>query len=248
MNKDQLGNRCKKYESAFNTHLPERMPIILRLDGNRFSKYTKECKRPVDDNLVSLMNDTAIHLCEKIQGAKLAFIQSDEISILLINYENINSQCWFDNNVNKMCSIASGMASAYFTVNSDRIFNKHKLAAFDCRAFVVPKEDVCNVLLWRQQDIIRNSVQMLSRTLYSHKQLDGKNISELKEMCLQKGFNWNDCPNSQKFGRCIVKTKNIKEGINHKTGEKFSVERSEWIVDNNIPIFSNNRNYIEKYL
>ena len=103
-------------------------------------------------------------------------------------------------------------------------------------------------MLWRQQDASRNSVQMLARSLYSHKACVDKNNSELQELCFQKGFNWNNCPTSQKRGRCIVKVQALKTGTNPKTGESFQAIRNEWSVDNEIPIFSNDRNYIDKYL
>ena len=138
MSNDSLGDRCKKYEVSFKYFLPERMPVILRLDGKSFHTYTRGCKRPFDENLYSCMNDTAIYLCENIQNAVLAYVQSDEISIILNNYKSINTASWFDNNAIKMCSVASGMASSYFTSISDRIFGKLKIAVFDCRAFVVP--------------------------------------------------------------------------------------------------------------
>lgn len=248
MIKDSLGDRCKRYENASRYSLPERMPVILRLDACNFHSYTKNCERPVDKNLVSCMDDTAKFLCKNIQGAQLAYVQSDEISLLLVNYKNHDSHSWFENDLSKMCSVASGMASAYFTSISDRIFGKIKLATFDCRGFVVPREDVCNVFLWRQQDATRNSVQMLARTLYSHKELHLKNNSELQEMCFKKGINWNNCPTSQKRGRCIVKIKKYKTGFNPKTNVQTTYEASEWIVDNDIPVFSKDRAYIENYV
>lgn len=243
--KDDLGTRMKKYEFVSRIKLPERMPLIIRLDGKAFHSYTKGCKRPIDENLVSCMNDTAKFLCENIQGAKLAYVQSDEITILVVNYDSIDTQSWLDNCLPKMLSISAGMASAYFTGISDRIFGKQKLAVFDSRIFVLPKEEVNNAILWRQQDATRNSVQMLARSLYSHKQCENKNNSQLQEMCWQKGINWNDLPVSQRRGRCIIKQKIMKSGLNKKTGVEIIAERSEWIVDNNIPIFSRDKNYIE---
>lgn len=82
----------------------------------------------------------------------------------------------------------------------------------------------------------------------SHKELIGKSNSELQELCFQKGINWNNCPTTQKRGRCIIKTKSVKEGRNPKTGEVFEAERTEWVVDNEIPVFSQDRNYINQYV
>lgn len=249
MSSDQLGDRMKSYEDAYRISLPIRMPVILRIDGKAFHTYTKTCKRPVDENLVYCMNETAQHLCKNIQGAQLAYVQSDEISILLNNYQEVDTQPWFHNTLQKMVSVSAGMASAVFTMQSGRIFSgTPKLAIFDSRVFIMPKEDVINYFLWRQQDATRNSVQMLARTLYSHKELLGKDNSALQELCFQKGYNWNDCPTPQKRGRCIVKTKIMKTGINPKTGDKVESERTEWVVDNDIPIFSQDRNYIRQYV
>lgn len=257
MSNDNLGDRMKSYEDAYRTQLPIRLPVILRIDGKAFHTYTKSCKRPVDQGLVDCMNETAKFLCENIQGCQIAYVQSDEISLLLTNYQDIDTQSWFDNNLQKMVSVSSAMASVTFTMNSEEIWGYEgdmgevplrKEAYFDSRAFIIPKEDVCNYFLWRQQDATRNSVQMLARSLYSHKQLDGKGNAELQEMIWEKGINWNDCPIPQRRGRCIVKTKVMKKGINPKTGEGFTAERTEWVVDNEIPVFSADRSYIEQYV
>lgn len=258
MSQDSLGDRMKSYEDCYRTTLPARMPVILRIDGKAFHTYTKGCNRPVDAGLVECMNDTAIELCKRVQGCQIAYVQSDEISLLLTNYQDIDTQSWFGNNLQKMVSISAAVASVTFTSNSHKIWGTKaddrgyplpfiKPAYFDSRAFVLPKEEVTNYFLWRQQDATRNSVQMLARSLYSHKQLDNKSNSELQEMCFQKGVNWNDCPTPQKRGRCIVKTKSVKSGTNPRTGQVFLAERSEWVVDNDIPIFSQDRRYIDNH-
>jgi len=261
--KDSLGDRMKAYEDSYRISLPVRMPVIIRVDGKAFHTYTKGCKRPVDAGLVECMNDTAKALCKTVQGCQLAYVQSDEISLLVTNFSTLDTQSWYDNNLQKMVSVSAAMASVTFSMNSHKIWGEdvygegqesetsypiQKPAYFDSRAFIIPKEDVTNYFLWRQQDATRNSVQMLARTLYSHKQCTDKNNSELQEMCFQKGINWNDCPIPQKRGRCIVKQKTSKPATNLKTGETVIAMRSEWIVDNGIPIFSQDRNYINRLL
>jgi tRNA(His) guanylyltransferase len=259
---DSLGNRMKSYENCFRTQLPIRMPVVLRIDGKAFHSYTKGCKRPYDPALVECMNDTAMYLCKNVQGCQLAYVQSDEISLLLVNYQSRDTQSWFDNNLQKIISVSASMAGSIFTANSWKIWrpvndnypmgedalDRVKPAFFDSRGWVLPKEEVCNYFIWRQQDATRNSVQMLARTLYSHSQCEDKNNSELQEMCFQKGVNWNDALTAQKRGRCIVKTKSQKQGLNPKTGVLIDAERTEWIVDNEIPIFSQDRAYVERYV
>lgn len=265
MSSDSLGDRMKSYEDVFRLHLPIRMPVIMRIDGKAFHSYVKgegvdgkEVDKPFDKGLFDCMNDTAIELCKEVQGCRLAYVQSDEISLLLTNYATVDTQSWFDNNLLKMVSISAAVASVTFTENSWKIWGVDysnedpyyltKEAYFDSRAFVIPKEDVTNYFLWRQQDATRNSVQMLARSLYSHKECENKNNSELQEMCFQKGVNWNDCPTSQKRGRCIVKQTSMHTALNPKTKEYVKSERSAWVVDNEIPIFSVDRDYIDRLI
>jgi tRNA(His) guanylyltransferase len=239
--KDSLGDRMKEnYEAVYsNIRLPKRMPVILRIDGKAFHTLTRECKKPFDESLISLMNDTATYLCENIQGSQIAYVQSDEISILLHNYKKFTSQAWFDNELQKMVSISSGLASSFFTMNSGRVFPPHgRLATFDSRAFVLPETEVNNYFLWRQQDATRNSVQMLARSLFSHKQCDHKNLIQLQEMIIEKGQDWKKISTAFQRGRCIVKKIFVKDGA----------DRSAWTVDNEIPSFAENRNYINELL
>lgn len=259
MNHDALGDRMKNYEYSFRNYLPNRLPIIVRVDGSHFHSYTKKCKKPFDDKLIEVMNDVAAFLCENIHGAQVAYVQSDEISVLINNYTTLHSQSWFNNNIQKMASVSAGMASAKFTANSYKIWGFEefegilsdaviKPAYFDSRAFILPKEEVNNYFLWRQKDATRNSVQMLARSLYSHKQCNNKKNSELQEMCFQKGVNWNNLPTDQKRGRCIVKQTFVKENIHLPTGQTVQSNRSRWVVDNNIPIFTQDKTYINKFV
>lgn len=268
--KTSLGDRIKKYETASKQVLPQRMPVILRVDGKAFHTYTKGLKKvpgmPCDANLEEVMNITAIKLCEEIQGAQMAYVQSDEISILIHGYKKLTSQGWFDNKLMKMVSVSAAIASATFTMESWRIWSPlpkkvpaHptpefycqqmlglKPAYFDSRAFVLPESDVCNYFIWRQQDATRNSVQMLARSLYSHKECNNKNGSQLQEMTFQKGRNWNDEPTSFKRGRCIVK---MLEDIRVPVPPVGTfVARSRWAVDAEIPIFTSDREYVDKFL
>lgn len=236
-------DRMKQYEKAFRTVLPPRLPVILRTDGRSFHSYTKGCEKPFDLKLMKAMDDCAIALCEEIQGAELAFVQSDEISILIHSYKTFDSQAWFGNQIQKMTSICGSIASSVMTSKSVDLFGQVKLANFDARVFALPEADVCNYFIARQQDWTRNSVQMLARSMYSDKECFKKNNAALQEMCFQKGKNWNDLPTALKRGRCVVKE---SYEVTTPTGE--ASQRSRWVVDSEIPIFSEDRDYIEKYL
>lgn len=233
MNKDSLGDRMKKnYEGVFRQQLPARMPVIIRVDGRSFHTVTRDCERPFDAEVVSAMNAAARGLCDEVMGAQLAYAQSDEISILMHPYKRLQSQCWFDGDVQKIASISASIATEEFNRN---FRHGGAMAHFDSRVFVLPEAEVCNYFLWRQLDASRNSVQMLARSLYSHRECEGRNGSELQEMCFQKGRNWNDLPTSQRRGRCVVK-KHLAPGVSH------------WVLDEEIPVFSQDRGYVERLL
>lgn len=234
MTQDSLGDRMKGYEQAARTVLPRRMPVILRIDGKAFHTYTRGCDRPFDSNLSNVMVSTAKALCEEIQGAQVAYTQSDEISILVHGYKKFDSQPWFDNQLQKMVSVAAGVASATFTMKSSLVFPDKKPAVFDCRAFVIPEADVCNYFLWRQQDAIRNSVQMLARALYSHRECNNKNVIELKEMCAAKGSPWEKVELRFQRGVCVRRAN--------------TNDRNPWRIDDRIPLFNENRDYVNSLL
>jgi tRNA(His) 5'-end guanylyltransferase len=236
----------KGYESAFDLTLPARMPMIVRVDGKAFHSYTLGLTRPWDDTFISVMNDTAVALCEEIQGARLAYVQSDEISILLVDYAQLNTQAWMRGRLQKVVSVAAGLASSRFTWASWRMHadGMARHAAFDARAFVLPREDVNNYFLWRQQDATRNSMQMLARSLYSHKECFQKDNAELQEMCFQRGQNWNDLPTSRRRGR-VVKRTTWRGTHDGPEGLPIYFERSRWEVDNEPPIFSQDPAYVQ---
>jgi len=250
----------KSYEHVTRNYLMRRNPVILRLDGKAFHTFTRGFQKPFDKILMETMWDTTKFLCANIQGCKLAYTQSDEISLLLTDYETIDTCSWFDSNIQKMVSVSASMATLAFnkafrenvegySKQMDNEFleiykRKIDTALFDSRVFSIPKEEVCNYFVWRQGDASRNSVQMYGRanSNFSHKELDGKSCDEIQEMLFQKhAINWNNEPTYQKRGTCIMKEKYCLDN-DEKT------ERSRWIEDKDIPIFTKDKSYIEKYL
>lgn len=235
---DSLGDRMKGYEYATRTALPRRMPVILRADGKAFHTYTRGLARPFDAAFTHAMDRTAVALCEAIQGAQMAYVQSDEISVLIHSYKRHTSAAWFDNEVQKMTSVSASIAAATMTAASATVFGDLRVAYFDARVAVYPEADVCNYFIWRQQDAVRNSIQMTAQALYSPKQLHGKNCNELQDMIHAKGQNWNDVPTRHKRGRCIVR----------ETYDIDGATRLRWVVDDAIPVFTDDRNYVERFL
>lgn len=247
MDKTSLGDRMKAYEAIPKNFLMRRQPVIIRLDGKAFHSFTRGFDKPFDNEFMTAMQATMKYLCENIQGCVLGYTQSDEITVVLCDYQKLDTDAWFGYNVQKMVSIAASMATFAFNnyfktailelASKDyTAFMKKKDIAlkkmaqgafFDARCFTLSIAEVNNCFLWRQQDATRNSIQALAQSLYSQKQIEGINTKDLQDkMFTEKGVNWNDLPTTQKRGVCCIKGEN------------------GWIIDDNIPIFSQQPEYI----
>ena len=272
---DELGKRMKDfYENVPKTRLVRRTPVAIRIDGKAFHTFTRGFEKPFDEVLGRTMRETMKYLCENIQGCVLGYTQSDEITLILIDYKKLNSSAWFDYEVQKMCSIAASMATMAFnkffvenvktayanrwkTEECSLPYDLYKIyceaaekgAMFDARCFNIPKEEVANLIYWRQLDATRNSIQMVGQANFSHKELQNKSCNQIQDMLFQeKDINWNDFPTHLKRGSCCVKSdvsvtfSTENEDCTITTG---AVERPHWEIDLEIPIFKNEgRQYI----
>lgn len=277
---DELGKRMKEfYEQVPKTRLVRRTPVAIRIDGKSFHTFTRGFARPFDDILIKSMQNTMKYLCENIQGCVLGYHQSDEITLILIDYKKLTSSAYFDYEVQKMCSITASMATMAFnkfftqeverydfewknslTPQSVEIQLNHqkyldtlraaveKGAMFDARVFNIPKEEVTNLVYWRQLDAARNSVQMVGQSYFSHKQLQNKSCNQIQDMLMtEKGINWNNFPAYKKRGSCCIKSETTTTAF--VDGETKTVERPHWYIDLNIPQFKNEgREYIDRLI
>lgn len=283
MDRSDLAERMKGYEKRNRYYLQRRMPVILRLDMRAGHSFTKGFKRPFDEVFIKSMQNTAKYLCENIQNCKLSYQQSDEITLLLVDYDKLNTDCFFDYRVDKLCSIAASMATMafnkafsknvedfeqYYATEHEingwygkgtpeykmcQIYTKavDKGAMFDARCFNIPKEEVTNLVYWRQLDASRNSIQMVGHANFSQKELQNKSCNDIQDMLMtQKGINWNDLLTYQKRGSCCVKNKIVIETDSVMATAQLrdaSKSENEWIIDADIPIFKGeSREYIDR--
>lgn len=276
---DELGKRMKEfYEQVPKTRLIRRTPVAIRIDGKAFHTFTRGFKKPFDEVLIKTMQDTMKYLCENIQGCVLGYTQSDEITLILIDYKQLNTSAWFDYEVQKMCSIAASMATMAFnkafgnnlvsyvdshlpdSVVSNEDFRyvntlieaRNKGAMFDARCFNIPREEVTNLIYWRQLDATRNSIQMVGQANFSHTELQNKSCNAIQDMLYeQKGINWNDFPTHMRRGSCCIKdntTVTCAEEVDGKV-KTWASQRPHWVVDTEIPLFKGEgREYIEKLI
>lgn len=241
-----LSDRIKNYyENRTKQFLNRRTITVIRLDGRGFSKLTESLNKPFDDQFSDDMDATTVYLCENIQGAKFGYTQSDEITIVLSDFDNLETSAWFDYNVQKMVSIASSLATAKF--NQLRLFrdDNSQLACFDARVFQVPTiDEMVNTIIWRQQDCTRNSVSMAASANFSHKQLEGVKSADKQEMLFtQKNINWNDYKTKYKRGLIVKKEIITIDGLDGQP-----VFRHKWLPDYNIPIFTQDKEYLTKLI
>ncbi len=272
---DDLGCRMKTfYEQIPKTRLMRRCPVVIRCDGRSFHTFTRKFQKPFDEVLIKTMQETMKYLCENIQGCVLGYTQSDEITLILVDYKKLTSSAFFDYEVQKICSITASMATMAF----NKFFEKNiqefsesnecrgldikyidiyrealnKGAMFDARCFNIPKEEVTNLVYWRQLDATRNSIQMVGQANFSHRELQNKSCNDIQDMLmLQKGINWNNLPTYQKRGSCCVKMYQIGEGSYQSHAEDKLIEhgRTFWTIDTQIPIFKGEgRDYIDRLI
>ena len=252
---DALGDRMKAYENESRIYLERKTPVIIRVDGKAFHTFTRGFEKPFDDILEKAMKDTMIHLCENIQGAVLGYTQSDEITIVLIDYQEENSDAWFGYNLQKMTSVAASEATFAFNRAFEEHFNNWRLsigfphtedwnkftieryfryincinkgARFDARAFSLPRFEIVNCLIWRQLDAIRNSIQAIGQSQFSHKELQNLNCDEIKEKLIsERGLNWEEYSDYHRHGICCVKVE--KDFVNDE-GQKYT--RKKWELE-----------------
>lgn len=253
--RDSLGDRMKgNYEDRAKTYLVRRMPVVIRLDGKAFHTFTRGFDKPFDDVMMQTMQQTTLKLCQEIQGCVFGYTQSDEITLVLVDYNDISTDAWFDYSTQKMCSVAASMCTLYFNkifsemvdvfiANSDvtpeeekleRVYNRaiEKGALFDARAFNIPREELINCVLWRIKDSVRNSVSSLAQSKFSHKELQGKNSSQMQDMLMETfNINWNNLSNFEKTGTLVVKDEDafkIQDVMikSYTDLEKFLVEKN----------------------
>ena len=230
---DALGTRMKTYyEQIPKTRLMRRTPVAIRIDGKAFHTFTRGFEKPFDKVLGNAMVKTMEHLCKNIQGCVFGYTQSDEITLILQDYYRLNTDAWFDYEVQKMCSIAASMATMAFNryfaeevdvyiESRDRVLISDKEiiqidtyvramdkgAMFDARVFNIPKEEVTNLVYWRQLDATRNSIQMVGQANFSHAELQDKSCAVIQDMLHeQKGINWNDYETRWKRGVAWTRT------------------------------------------
>ena len=235
---NNLEDKCQYYRSLTDYRIQGNNNILVMLDGKNFSTLIKNnFKKPFDDDFIDMMNKTAKFLCNSVQGVKFAYVQSDEISLLITDYDTPETDTPFGGRICKLQSILASLATSefnkWFTLNKwykycvsenkfsddarisisevDDFITDMKLAQFDCKVWTVPNQnDAYAWFLYRQLDCIKNSKQQTAQTYLPHKELLNHDADEQIKMTFEKtGIDWNDFNPKYKYGRFIFKVPEI---------------------------------------
>ena len=264
MDTSDLAKRMKDYEMRDRYFLQKKIPVAIRVDMRAGHTFTRGFKRPFDDIFIKSMQETALYMCQNMGNAKFAYVQSDEITIILVDYDTLETDCWFNYRTDKLCSISASMATMAFnkyfkknareysyihdeqlsTIRLTDAYNRaiEKGAMFDARCFNIPKEEVTNLIYWRQLDATRNSIQMVGQANFSHKELQNKSCNMIQDMLHeQKGINWNDYPTVYKRGTAVIKDGSLYTGSSLEDGW-----HEGWKIDTEMPILKGeDRAYVD---
>ena len=220
----------KDLEKEYRLYLPKKSYAVVRVDGKGFSKYTKKLKKPFDAEFTQDMQETARYLAENIDGAVLAYTQSDEISVVFSDLAGENTDWWFGGQTQKIVSITAAMATAKF--NSLR--PSGDVALFDARVHHLDNLGaVRSYLDWRQSDAIKNSVSMLASHHFSHKSLDGVSTYGRTMKLDEIGVHYHDVAPWVREGALIRRLLTQGKTSFTRNGEEETVVfmRKKWIVE-----------------
>ena len=241
------------YEEPYKFRLTRRTPVAIRIDGRSFHTFTKNFQKPFDDIFRNSMKETMKYLCENIQGCVFGYTQSDEITLILVDYDTLEASAFFDYEIQKLASITASMATMRFNQSfsedienfrlsitdekDEKLYNIYKDSLskggmFDSRCFNIPIEEVCNLIYSRQIDAIRNSIQQVGYSFFDAKRLDNKANKIIKSMLIiEKNIIWENYPIEYQRGSACIRTE------------------KGWIVDTNMPILKGEaREYVERYI
>lgn len=230
--------KFKAIEDDWNDKIDPGHYAIVRVDGRAFSHLSKLLDKPYSIPFMDWMDAAAVALCHEMQGAVFAYVQSDEISVLMVDGKHSKQGRWFDWNVNKLVSISASVATAAFNIGfqhdkNEMLWTNKKPGVFDAR--VIPLEhriDVMQYFLWRQHDAKINAISMIADRLCGSAALQGVNMNGRIDLLMEKGWSVQDIPAQMRLGRVVTPERRpgTVEYTHKITGEKHTTEvmRNHW--------------------
>ena len=243
-----LEDKCQYYRSLTDYKLLPNSYVLVMLDGRSFSNLIKnKFEKPFDESFIDMMNQTAQYVCENVEGTKFAYVQSDEISLVLTDFDTPTTDSFFGYRLCKLTSLIASIATAKFNrlmikyrlekgmgINPGDVIDNSPLYQFDCKVWNVPNlNDVYAWFLYRQIDCVRNSKQQAAQSYIPHKELMNLNTDKQINLLFEKeNIDWNQYSADKKYGRFISKHKVIMNNID--TGDVYY--RHKWLVQPAFPL------------
>lgn len=231
MKSDELGDRMKAYEQReTDRRFMNFIPVIARMDGRGFSRWTRGLRRPYDENLSQVMIEVTRQLVKET-GARIGYTQSDEITLVMM-IDEVGRKMMFDGKAQKLCSILASLTTSCFLVEcmkrgGELAERAMRGAQFDARIFQVPsRTEAANAVLWREQDAVKNAITMAARSFYEHADLQGKSGIEMQAMMLAKGQDFNDYPSFFRRGS-FLQVRSRTETLPEDVLTRIGVDRND---------------------
>ena len=239
-------------EAVHSTRLNPLLPCVMRLDGRSFSKMAKGLERPFDEAFVNAMNQVAIALAEGVDDCVLAYVQSDEVSLVLSSKPPQTP--WFSWRVQKMTSVAASIASVAFYRAMAKAGPRYEAVmaarppAFDARVMSLPADLVADYLSWRQTDATRNALAQAAYHVVGAKRTHGMRARQMHEALFEMGVNFDDYPPRLKRGAVVFQQVYEKLGHDPTTNTDVKCTRRRWVLDEDAPVFERDPSYLEERL
>ena len=249
MPSQKLKDRVESYIDASDYKLISRLPIIININGRGFSKITSLIDKPHCSKFMEAMLSTMLKLCSDLEGVLFAFQSNDEITLILRNDQNNNTEPFLNNKLQKICSIASSIATLHFNNYTKSIdLNLIGEPLFTSQVFVVPNiAEAMNVLIFKQQQSFYLSIQFACFYELLKKydkntikeMLNGLNSEEKIDLLNQEcGIDFHEYSSTFKRGAAAYKIPKIVDGV----------LKNRWYINTDIPIFAKDQVFITSVL
>lgn len=208
---DALGDELKYFENLESARAGEiGQPVVVRVDGVSFSKFTRGFEKPFDAGIAEAMDEACIAVVERVQPI-LGYTQSDEMTFV---FWDPVFEVAYKGRLQKLASLCAAIATGAFLKAAQRLFPDRVedfTPIFDGRAHALDYALAAKNVEWRELDARRNAVSMAAHSVFGHNALHGKSPADMKEMMAAEGIDYTSYPERFKRGAFFRRRKILME-------------------------------------
>jgi tRNA(His) guanylyltransferase len=243
---NKLKDRIDSYQEASDYKILNRLPIIICINGRAFSKLTSLIEKPYCTKFAEGMLAATLKLCMEIEGALFGYQHNDEIIIVARNDQSLDTSAWYDNKIQKICSVTASMATTYFKnyIGSTEL-NLLGEPMFTSQIFAVPTiMEAINTIVFKQQQNFHTSIQFACfyELLKKHDKntikdmLSGLSVDEKIDLLNQEcDIDFNEYPHSFRRGAACYKVPKVNDS---------GIMKNKWIINPDLPIFTKDQSFL----